>query len=353
MFTAGSGSSFWSRPADTSFGPIGIRITGGSGTARLDRYGSGEPSIPVGQTPGTTIGSLSNPDPFLQTNPYVEPIYETRLECNPGFAWENAVCGLAPIPDAIKNKVVASAGIIVEVDSTEVSSCSGTLIGPDLFLTARHCLTDPSGEDVRSASVTFDYAAACDGTSLPGTRPGSLRFSRRWPRRCSNRDRERRADGDWVVVRLRRAPGALPPPLEMRDPILMTGETIFTMHHPNGAVKKTQSGVFNGGSVTGFDYAGGSSGSALFDSNGRLVGGPLHAGGGCSVQYAPVASVKAGLTTPPPPPVPLDVMIVFDRSGSMGSSAPRSAAPNCRKLRTQAPCSCSWSGKERATVWAS
>jgi hypothetical protein len=118
----------------------------------------------VGQTPGTPIGSLSNPDPFLQTDPYAEPIYETRLECNPGFAWENAACGLAPISDAIKKKVAASVGIIVEVDPTEVSSCSGTLIGPDLFLTARHCLTDPSGEDVRSASVTFDYATACDGS---------------------------------------------------------------------------------------------------------------------------------------------------------------------------------------------
>ena len=51
---------------------------------------------------------------------------------------------------------------------SSASSCSGTLIGPDLFLTARHCLTDPNGEDLRSSSVTFDYATACDGTRPAG-----------------------------------------------------------------------------------------------------------------------------------------------------------------------------------------
>ena len=102
----------------------------------------------------------------------------------------------------------------------------------------------------------------------------------------------------------------------------MTGETIFTMHHPNGAVKKTQAGIHDGGSISGFDYAGGSSGSALFDINGQLVGGPLSSGAGCSVSYAPVAPIKVALSNPPVPAVPLDVMVVFDRSGSMASPAP-------------------------------
>ena len=74
-FTAGSGSDLWSRPIDPSLGPIAIRVTGGSGSARLREYGSGEPSIPPGHTPGTPEGSRTNPDPFLQTNPYEEPIY--------------------------------------------------------------------------------------------------------------------------------------------------------------------------------------------------------------------------------------------------------------------------------------
>src|SRR5215203_2612744 len=38
IFTKSSGSSFWSRPIDTLSSPIHIRITGGSGSARLKEY---------------------------------------------------------------------------------------------------------------------------------------------------------------------------------------------------------------------------------------------------------------------------------------------------------------------------
>ena len=108
--------------------------------------------------------------------------------------------------------------------------------------------------------------------------------------------------GPYRIVRLDAAPGALPAPLEMRATALMNGETIFTMHHPGGAAKKTQAGIHSGGtSITNFDYAGGSSGSALFDVNGRLVRGPLSIGGSCaspgacSVTYAPIEPVRAAL----------------------------------------------------------
>jgi hypothetical protein len=297
---------------------------GGSGSARLLEYGQGQPSITPGHRAGTSEGSQSNPDVFLHTNRYEEPIYETRIECNPGFAWRNAACDLPTIPSSVKDRVAAATGIIVEVHEGHVSSCSGTLIAADLFLTSRHCLNDPSGEDVRSASVTFDYATDCEGDRPEGhvTRffkvleevaadvaPGV--FTSRPPLAV-----------DWVVVRLDAAPGELPEPLQMRDTNLMMGEPIFTIHHPNGAVKKTQAGVYDGVSVSGFDFAGGSSGSALFDVTGRLIGGPLSFGSGCSVSFTPVASVVAALANPPTPPVPLDVMIVFDRSGSMANTAP-------------------------------
>jgi hypothetical protein len=322
IFHADAGSSFWTRPIDTSIGTIQIRIIGGAGSARLREFGSGEPSIPNGQTPGTPIGSLSDPDVFLQTNPYQEPIYETRLECTPGFAWRNAACALPTVPAAVKDRVKAATGIIVEVDPGSVSSCSGTLIGADLFLTARHCLTDPAGEDVRSSSVTFDYATNCDGSRPAGHVTRFFKVLGEVVSGSPPTGGEPPTATDWVVLRLDAAPGDLPTPLTMRDATLMFGETIFTMHHPNGAAKKTQEGTFQGGAITGFDYAGGSSGSALFDINGNLVGGPLSSGSGCSVVYAPVGAVKAALATPPPPPAPLDVTIVFDRSGSMAAAAP-------------------------------
>ncbi|MFD6104131.1 VWA domain-containing protein, partial [Nocardia salmonicida] len=260
---------------------------------------------------------------FLHTSPYQEPIYETRLECNPGFAWRNAACSLAPaVPDSVKDRVKAATGIIVEVHDGHVSSCTGTLIGADLFLTARHCLTDPSHEDLRSASVSFDYHSSCDGT-----RPGShaTRFFKVLDEVASGSPptgSNPPVSTDWVILRLDAAPGALPTPLRMRSAALINGETILTMHHPNGAAKKTQSGVYDGGAVSGFDYAGGSSGSSLFDVNGQVIGGPLASGAGCSVSYAPIANVIAGLSAPPQPTAAVDVIVVFDRSGSMSSSAP-------------------------------
>jgi hypothetical protein len=122
VFTANSGSTFWTRPVDTATLPIKIRIVGGNGSATLRKYGSGEPDIPPGQTPGTSVGSLTNPDVFLHDSTYQEPIYETRLECNPGFAWRNAACTLPPITDAVHQRVAAATGIIVEVDVDHVRS---------------------------------------------------------------------------------------------------------------------------------------------------------------------------------------------------------------------------------------
>ncbi|TKJ37025.1 MAG: hypothetical protein CEE38_08970 [Planctomycetes bacterium B3_Pla] len=333
VFNASSGSSFWSRPVNTlepdyvTPRPISIRITGGSGSARLLEYGSGEPTA-FGKPSKPGCVGQTNPDPFLHTDPYEKPKYEKRLECNPDFAWRNAACPLPSIPTGVKDRVAAATGIIISVHDGHVSSCSGTLIAADLFLTGRHCLTDPSGEDVRSASVTFDYATACDGH-----RPAAhvTRFFKVIKDLVSGSPPTGSIPPvatDWVIVRLDTAPGALPAPLEMRDAAPMSGETIFTMHHPNGAVKKMQAGVHGGGTISGFDYAGGSSGSALFDTNCLLVAGPLSRGGSCSssgacsVTYVPIAPIKAALSNPPASAVPLDVMVVFDRSGSMASSAP-------------------------------
>ncbi len=57
-------------------------------TARITALAS-RSSAP-GNTPGTSEGSQTNPDVFLHTNPYQEPIYETRLNC------ERASTGATP-----------------------------------------------------------------------------------------------------------------------------------------------------------------------------------------------------------------------------------------------------------------
>ena len=320
VFVPNSGSDIWSRPINPDLGPIQIRIVGGTGTARLLEYGSGEPA--ESGPPGTSIGSRSNPDPFLNTNPYDEPIYETRLECNPGFAWQNARCALAGIVPSVQDRVRRSTGIVFLVHDGHVSSCSGTLVAGDLFLTSRHCFTDSSGGDVASASVTFGYMPNCDGSRPSGYDPQFFKVQSEVASGGGG------TGGDWVLLRLDGATGALPPSLEMRAAASVSGETVFSMHHPGGSVKKTQRGIAGGTSssgavsISGLDFAGGSSGSGLFDALGRVVGGPLSSGSGCSVSFASIQQVVSTLENPAAPPSPLDVVVVFDKSGSMGAVAP-------------------------------
>jgi len=85
VFTNSSGANFWSRPVDAAVTPIQIRITGGTGSARLMEFGTGEPSLTPGAAAGEPCGSQSNPDVFLHTSPYQDPFFETRLKCNNAF----------------------------------------------------------------------------------------------------------------------------------------------------------------------------------------------------------------------------------------------------------------------------
>jgi hypothetical protein len=103
----------------------------------------------------------------------------------------------------------------------------------------------------------------------------------------------------------------------------VVGESVFGIHHPNGAVKKISpvigvgytnvlSSAVNSIRVPispDFHVTGGSSGSALFDTEGRVLG-VLSRGGPCSgspLIYYPSYNIMRHR----------DVTIVFDRSGSM------------------------------------
>jgi hypothetical protein len=77
-----------------------------------------------------------------------------------------------------------------------------------------------------------------------------------------------------------------------------------------------------------FHVSGGSSGSALFDTAGQVLG-VLSFGDPCGrtltpgpFQYFPMASILKDFAPSPPPPVTRDVVIVFDHSGSMSELDP-------------------------------
>ena len=326
VFTAADGTDFWTRPINVYAvgATVKIRyITNGAATGgvQLDQYGRGERHTKDPANSDSRFNSLSNSDPFLGDTTYPEPDYATFWFCNNPPNWENAACVTA---GGDKRKIVAPAvGMILHVDFSDqlgffLSTCSVTLVASDTIITAGHCMQDPI-EDARSASVIFNYATSCNNT-----RPAS--YSGRFFK-VKEVIRQRFADGsanDYCLIRLKVPAGGLGiSPISMRTDLPAVGEHVFGIHHPNGAVKKlsiphpgfaavTSSGV-NGIGVS-LDVAGGSSGSGLFDTAGRITG-VLSAGVACGLSYFPTATIQQDVATPPA--ITRDVMLVFDRSGSM------------------------------------
>ena len=328
VFTSADGSDFWTRPINvyTVGATVTIRyITNGAATGgvQLDEYGRGERHTKDPDPPyvDPRFDCLTNCDPFLDPAGYQQPDFATFWFCNNPPNWENSAC-ITP-PADIRNTVASAAGMIVHVDANEVlgfvvSTCSVTLVGPDTIVTAGHCMTDPI-EDARSASVIFNYATACNNN-----RPNN--YSGRFFK-VKEVIRQRYADGsanDYCLLRLKVPAGGLGiTPVPMRADIPAVGEQVFGIHHPNGTIKKisiphpgfatvTSSGV-NGIGVN-LDVAGGSSGSGLFDTSGRITG-ILSSGVACGLDYFPIATMQQDVASPPA--ITRDVMLVFDRSGSM------------------------------------
>lgn len=336
VITSAFGSEAWSRPVDPALGPVIVRFVGAAGGATLAEYGSGEPTATT-HPASPYLNGVTNADLFLHGDPFTEPTYQQWLQCGGTFDWENAACVAA---DPVKKPTSDAVGMIVgyhvddESGETKLSSCTVTLIDSDLVLTARHCVADPGDLEIRSGSVTFDFATDCP---TPGPKPAGYAPTFHKVRgRVANGNWPATLDGDWAILKIDPPPAGIVP-RQLRPAGAVAGESTFTVHHPNGSVKKTQSGTLPSGSVAdvdNFDYSGGSSGSALFDANGRIIGAALSAAAGafnvCQVAYSAAGAVITALANPAGPAVPVDVMLVMDRSGSM--AGPGTSGPGRTKM---------------------
>lgn len=326
VFHSDSGQEAWTRPIDPRRGEIHITA---SRQVVLQEIVIGE------RTAGTDPSrpNVSHADPFLHTVPYEEPDYETTFRCGPTFDWANVRAASGdPILRDVADAVCCI--FIVHRHGTELvpSSCTGTLIAPDLILTAHHCFVEPDGVDVKSASVTFDYE-----TDELGARPD--RYSPFFHKvvEVVGRSTPIRGSGEWAILRIRPPEAGLEiAPRELRRTPVMSGERVIAVHHPHGSPKKVQAANTTNPLVPGFDFAGGSSGSAGFDSLGRVIGGPLASGSGCSASYTPATTVLADLDATSPSPGPIDVVLVLDRSGSMSQEAPPVRRTKLREMQSAA-----------------
>jgi hypothetical protein len=323
IFTSADGPEFWTRPVNIYVFPGGnvavryIRNGGAGGGAQIDRYARGEQHAGISGHP-----SISNCDPFLKDPAYAEPTYDPFWYCVNPPNWENVAC-VVPASD-VRARVARSVGMIISVEDNNLSTCTVTLVDTDKVITAGHC---HDATQALTSSITFDYQTDCAGNRLPGYNPQFYKVKAVLQHRY---DGTTQAAHDYSLLQLAEAPPGIPV-IQMRTDIPAAMEEVFGVHHPNGAVKKLSvpHGTFDKIVASGdtwiyvpnnFHVSGGSSGSGLFDTAGRILGvlsygDPCH--GGPPLKYFPCATILKDITPTPPPPITRDVMVVFDRSGSM------------------------------------
>lgn len=194
-----------------------------------------------------------------------------------------------------------------------------------MVLCAGHCVSDPNNLNPHSGSVCFDFQTNADGTRPAGYNP---RFYK-----VNKVIRSSIGSLDYSLLQLT-TPVAGVPTVPMRADLPAVGDAVFEVHHPQAITKKVsarhsgpQATISSIASPNGFlflfadcDLTGGSSGSALFDMSGRIVG-IADISGHCANGYLSVTEVLRDIASTPPLALKRDVMMVLDRSGSMSMDA--------------------------------
>jgi V8-like Glu-specific endopeptidase len=151
--------------------------------------------------------------------------------------------------------------------------CSGSLVAPDIIMTAGHCVT--SDESCADTKFVFGFSIAKEGES-PDSVPAGEVYG------CAKLlGRLQEAEGaDWALVRLDR-PVSAHKPLKLSSGSVSQGDPVFVIGHPAGLPTKVAGGAkVRDASKPGFfvanlDTYGGNSGSAVFNGKTGLVEGIL------------------------------------------------------------------------------
>jgi V8-like Glu-specific endopeptidase len=149
--------------------------------------------------------------------------------------------------------------------------CSGSLIASDLFLTAGHCVDSSTVGDY----VAFNYERAV----------GSTTVLEQTHVRVSEVVEDSLGGLDYAVLRLEGNPGDAWGISGLATADAVVGAAISIIGHPNAEPKQLAAGTVASLSSNYLHYGnldtlGGSSGSGILDSAGRIVG--VHTNGGCT-----------------------------------------------------------------------
>lgn len=157
-------------------------------------------------------------------------------------------------------------------DQPKGAHCSGALVGPDLLLTAGHCIRDEAA--CRATRFVFGFSLGSEDAD-PRRLPAGNVYG------CGALVARRVAGPvDYALVRLDRAAAGRAPLRLNRSRDLARGTGLFVIGHPSGLPTKVAGGaavraVREAEFVANLDTYAGNSGSPVFNAETRLVEGIL------------------------------------------------------------------------------
>lgn len=327
-FDAADGPSFWSRPIKGDSVDV-FFVDGGSGAgqASLSEFGRGE-GLQLGGA-NASAGGNANGDVFMIESPYVEPTFFNSSGICPSGAspsWENVA---KPEVSALMRDTARSVGMLIDAHAGDLSTCSATVIGPDLILTAGHCADSLLA--IESGSFTLDFQTDAVGNRPPGYNPRFHKMKRLVKTGFSvsgvGAGVSSGSGLDYAVIQIEAPPGGLGvPPRPIRATLPGLHEELFVIHHPRGSVKKVSRKptdptceVLASGSILTYacDSDNGSSGSPVFDTTGSIVAVNDWAPSACGNLGQAASVILVDFTNPAPAFQDVNAILVFDRSGSM------------------------------------
>lgn len=164
--------------------------------------------------------------------------------------------------------------------------CSGSLVGPDLVMTAGHCVT--TEEECKNTKLVFGYAIKTEGAAAVTAMPSSevytcskivTRFLGGEP--GSVNPAGQTLGPDYALIQLDRKVTGHKPLAINRGTALKAGDAVFVIGHPVGLPLKIADGArVRDFSKTGYftadlDTFGGNSGSPVFNARTNLIEGIL------------------------------------------------------------------------------
>jgi len=157
-----------------------------------------------------------------------------------GSCESDIACVASPTPEMLSTAKSVAKMLFTDPDGTTYE-CTGTLINDSIashapyFFTANHCIDSQARASTLNTYWFFD-AVACNSKAVPPyvlLTGGAMLLGRS-------------EDYDWALLRLR----DVPPPgatfSAWRAEALATGVTAYTIHHPEGDLKKESQGVTQG-----------------------------------------------------------------------------------------------------------